>query len=91
MSIDMAPPDLPEVLAANVRRELDARGWSQSELARRCGWKPPQITEILKGNLNYRLATVQRLAEIFGVSPASLLIAPPEESSESEPSVEKVS
>ena len=78
----MAVETMAEALAANVQREMEARGWSRSELARRCGWAPARITEILKGNLNYRLATVEALAKVFGADGASgayLLIPPSEE------------
>ena len=78
MSTDMSTETMAESLAANVLREMEIRGWTRSRLARECRWEPARITEILKGNLNYRLATVQRLAEVFGVSGASLLLPPVE-------------
>ena len=79
MSLDMATQRLSEALAANVRREMEARGWTQAELARRCGWAPARITEVLSGDFNYRFATAEKLAEAFGVQPVALLLTPAEQ------------
>ena len=73
---------LAENLAVNVKRELQARGWTQTYLAELCGWAPPRITDILRGDLDYRLATVEKLATAFGVPPASLVLPPTEVFSE---------
>ena len=77
----MATQRLSEALAANVRRELEARGWSQSELARKCEWAPSRVTEVLNGKLDYRFATAEKLAEVFGVQPVALFLPPAETAS----------
>ena len=67
-----------ENLATNIRRELDARGWTQAELARRCGWPQPRVAEILNCRYSPRIATVDVVANAFGL-PTSALLLPPAE------------
>lgn len=69
----MATDSMLAVLAGNVRRELDARGWSQAELAKRCGWAPPRVNEVLTGRFDPRLGTIEKLAAAFSVPPSSLI------------------
>lgn len=73
----MASPILTEVLAENLRRELRNRQWSQSELARQCGWPPARINEIMRGKLDPRLGTVEKVAEALEVAVAALLASNP--------------
>lgn len=68
---------LKETLAENLRRELVSRQITKSELARRCGWAPPRITELLTGRYSPTLDTVERVAEALGVLPGTLLLPPP--------------
>ncbi len=74
-----------EYLAQNVRREMKARGWTQTQLAEMCGWPPPRITEVLRGENNYRLSAIETLAEAFDVNPTVLLIPPAEKTSKKIP------
>lgn len=71
--------NLPETLAANLKRELVARGISQTELARRCGVAPPRISEILRAEHSVTLETVERLAKALDsqLAPTALLLALP--------------
>ncbi len=62
------------VLASNIRRELDARGWTQSKLAEKCEWPPARISEILAGKFNLRLGTIETIAAAFSVPVSSLLL-----------------
>ena len=72
--------NLPETLSANLKRELDARGMSQTELARRCGFSPPRITQILQCENSVTLDTVERLAKALDprMAPSALLLPIPE-------------
>lgn len=74
MVIDMASPPASETFVANVRRELAARGWNQTDLATKCDWPPARISEILGQKRNVRLATAEKIADAFGVGVASLLV-----------------
>lgn len=85
MSTDDTMIKMKECLAHNVRREMEIRGWSQVKLAEKCGWPPPRITDILGGKKNYRLETVEILADAFGINPTSLLIPPVEKTLEKIP------
>jgi len=64
--------------ALNVRREIDARGWTQAKLADEAKLPQPRIAEILSGRFNYRLATVERIADALGIVPGILLLPPAE-------------
>lgn len=69
----MATDSMLAVLATNVRRELDARGWTQSKLAEECEWPPARISEILAGKFDPRLGTIETIAAAFSVPLSSLL------------------
>ena len=75
---NMASATMLEILAGNVRREMEARGWTQTHLAKECNWPPSRITEILQGKFDPRLGTIERLAKAFGVPTSVLLTAPVE-------------
>lgn len=75
----VATASLSESLIANVRREMDNRGWNQATLADKLGVPQPRISELFRGEYGGRLVTVEKLAKAFGIQPLSLLIPPPEE------------
>lgn len=74
----MATESMMDALSANVRREMTARRWTQTELAHRCNWPPSRVTEILQGRFDPRLGTVEKLAAAFEIPPANLLMPPVE-------------
>ena len=74
----MASIPTPEVLAYNVQRELDARGWTQVKLAAESKLPQPRISEILRGKIDHRLGTVEKLADAFGITVSALLMLPAE-------------
>lgn len=55
-------------IAANVRRLLTARGWSQFDLSRKTGEKQPTINRICNGKNIPSAAILSRIAEAFDVS-----------------------
>jgi len=67
-----------ETLSANIRRELKARGWTQTELARRCEWPPSRLAEVLSGEHSSTLDTVEIVAKAFGVGVSAMLLPLPE-------------
>ena len=69
----MASPRLNYVLLKNLRREITKAHCSKSELARRCGWPPSRISELLSGRFEPRIGTLEKLCEVLEVQPASLL------------------
>jgi len=73
---------MTESLRVNLRRELQARGMSQSELAASCGWAPSRITELLQGPKTPKLSTVDTIAKALNVPAPSLLMSPAETFSE---------
>jgi transcriptional regulator with XRE-family HTH domain len=67
-----------ETLAANIRRELRARKWTQTELAKRCNWPQPRLSEVLSAEHSPTLDTVELIATALGVSTSALLLPLPE-------------
>jgi len=63
------------VLAANLRRELDARSMTQRDLAREINVADARISEIFAGG-NPRLSTMEKIADALDMSVAALLSAP---------------
>ena len=46
----------------SIVREMDRQGMSRTELAQRLGATPAYVTKILRGKVNFTLATMVRLA-----------------------------
>lgn len=69
----MASSTLTSVLVENLRREIRKSKCSQSELARRCGWAPSRINELLDGRFDPRLGTIEKIAKALEVPTSSLL------------------
>ena len=68
---------LARVLAANVRRERLARGWSQERLAEEAGIHRTYASAIERGGRNVSLIQLERLAGALDVPPGCLLCPPP--------------
>lgn len=77
----MATISLTDSFSVNVRREMDARGWSQLDLSEKSGIAQSYISGILKGNFASRFTTVEKIATAFGVHPSALLLPPLDEHS----------
>ncbi|MCL4514091.1 MAG: HigA family addiction module antitoxin [Firmicutes bacterium] len=52
-----------------LKRELDARGWTQKDLAEILGRPQQEVDEIIKGAKQITPETAIELAEAFGTSP----------------------
>lgn len=61
------------VVARNVMRLRIQRGWTQQQLAQELGVTQPRIAQIESAGTNVQVDTLDRLAAVFGVEPASLL------------------
>jgi transcriptional regulator with XRE-family HTH domain len=68
-----APPNLNDVLAANLRRLRRKLGLSQEEFAERCGLHRTYVGAIERGERNVTLKTLQHVAETLGVPAVELL------------------
>jgi transcriptional regulator with XRE-family HTH domain len=64
-----------KILAANIRRQREALGWSQEELAERSGTHRTYVSGIERGKRNPTIAVLGAFADALGVSPAFLLEA----------------
>ncbi|MBM4329477.1 MAG: HigA family addiction module antidote protein, partial [Deltaproteobacteria bacterium] len=52
-----------------IKRELDARGWTQKDLAEIMGRPPQAVSEIVQGRKQITPETALQLAAAFGTSP----------------------
>ena len=63
-----------ETIAANVRREMRARAWTQTDLAREAGVTQPQVSDIISGDIDHRISKLEKVAKAFGVTLSALLM-----------------
>jgi len=66
-------PDVLKILAANLRRLRDAKGWSQTVLAERSGLSRRMISAIEGGSANISLSSIDRLAAALSVTFAQMV------------------
>ncbi|WP_295680815.1 helix-turn-helix transcriptional regulator [uncultured Nevskia sp.] len=74
MSSRAASKPLRSVLAENVRRARDERGWSQEFLAERAGLTQVYISQIETSKTAASVDTIEKLAAGFDVNAGDLLI-----------------
>jgi transcriptional regulator with XRE-family HTH domain len=67
-----------KLLAANVRRLRHHSGWSQEQLAERCGLHRTYIGAIERGERNVGLDNLERLADALHIPVYALLERSPE-------------
>lgn len=68
----MSPGELLDRVAKNVRREREAKGLSQRDLAAAAGTTQRRISAIENGTLNISMETLEQLAKALGVPPHKL-------------------
>ncbi len=69
------PKTANEWVQTNVREAMDARGWTQSELAERLGQSQPWLSKRLTGHTPFQIEDLDALARVFGLSPTEWLCA----------------
>ena len=62
-----------ELLARNLHALRRSRGWSQEEMAEKCGLHRTYVGAIERGERNVTLETLNALALALGVSAAELI------------------
>lgn len=67
------PQNPNQLLARNLRALRLSRGWSQEEMAERCGLHRTYVGAIERGERNVTLETLNALALALGASPAELI------------------
>lgn len=67
---------LQERFRQRVRAELESRGWSQGELARRMNVSPQFVSQYLNGQRSPGLDLVQRFSETFDLNDPIELLEP---------------
>lgn len=76
-----ASSEILSVLATNLKKLREARGYTQQELARRCGFSNSYIGDIEQETVNITLANLEALAKGLECSAEDLLRRPLERSS----------
>lgn len=77
-----APTELPDatdlraVLAYNMRLFRVGQGWSQEELARRCGLDRTYVSAVERKRWNIALSNIEKMAQALGIEPYQLLLPP---------------
>lgn len=79
MSNVVTDQDALEFAAANVRRALDFKNWSQVELAERAGTSQAIISNVLRQAHMPGVATMARIAEALETTVDKLVSPPPKE------------
>ena len=55
-------------LGQNLRLAREARGWSQEELAQRCGVHRTYVGSVERGEYNITILTLKKFADALGIS-----------------------
>lgn len=64
-----------EILRKNIRRLMDGKGWTQKQLAEKCGFAQANVSQILsEDNENPGLKRIEQIAHALGVKPYELLM-----------------
>jgi DNA-binding Xre family transcriptional regulator len=73
-----ASPEILRVLATNLKRLRDARGYTQQELAQRCGFPNSYIGDVEQETVNITLANLEALANGLECDVVDLVRTPSE-------------
>lgn len=65
--------DLNRAVGQCLRRHRESAGWSQEELADRCGLHRTYVGAIERGERNITLKTLQAVASALVISPSGVL------------------
>lgn len=68
--------ELAAAIAANIRAQMARNGLYQFEVGLALGLSQAQISERLRGRVEFRLSEIERLAGLFGCSITDLLAMP---------------
>lgn len=65
---------VPEKFSSRIRRELEARGWSQSKLAKRSGMERCELNRVLNDHRVAKPHEVEWIAKALGLSREELMM-----------------
>ena len=68
-----APRTANDWVRANVMEAMNARKWTQAELADRLGRSQPWLSKRLTGTTPFKIEDLDTIAAVFELSPAELL------------------
>ena len=55
-------------LGKNLRKARESRGWSQEEMAARCGVHRTYVGSVERGEYNVTVLTLKKMAKTLGIS-----------------------
>jgi DNA-binding XRE family transcriptional regulator len=73
-----ASPEIRWRLSTNLRRLRKARGYTQRQLAKLCGFSTSYIGNVEQGSVNITLANLETLAKGLNCAAEDLLRRPPD-------------
>jgi transcriptional regulator with XRE-family HTH domain len=65
-------PNTSKLLIKNIKALMEQQDMKQADLARRLGWEPAHLSKYLSGTTEPGLGKITEIANVFGVSVASL-------------------
>ena len=65
--------DLKDVMAVNLRRQRNARGWTQEELAERSALSSRYVGAIERAAVSVSIDVLGRIADALDISPCDLI------------------
>lgn len=74
-----ASPEILWRLSTNLRRLRKARGYTQRELAKLCGFSNTYISNVEQGTMNITLANLETIARGLDCAAEDLLRRPPDD------------
>ncbi len=69
---------LRKTFSENLKRQIEDRKILKIELARACNFAPSRVTEMLSGNVNVSVDTIETVAKALNIPPIALLLPAPE-------------
>ncbi len=67
---------LPDTVAAEVRAEAARQGIRHRVIAERLGLSQAQVSERMRGGIEFRLSELEQIADLLGVRVQDLMRAP---------------
>jgi transcriptional regulator with XRE-family HTH domain len=65
--------DLKDMVAINIRRQRNARRWTQEELAERVGLSARYVGQVERGQASMTITVLGRFADAFAIEAAELV------------------
>lgn len=78
MSPQVVRPRLADQFVTNIRRLMEARGWTQKDLSEKSGVSENGISRVMTGTTQVRFDTIELLSDALNVAPSDLFVNDPQ-------------